>query len=306
VTAKNSGHHEQASQDGESSKPKWWKRPLVWIVGVATALVIAAATAFGTGVGQDLFRMTLGSHRSPVDPVQIDSASYIRTNDPTFAFRRVLTTAQVRALTHNPYFTNGGQPQGNMWEEYMKLVTNSGGASEDPMIQIVLQGHASQTVTITDMQVVKRCGPPLTGTLLYSPGAGAPPDIQLVYDLDPQFAVAQYENSAGALENFFASRTIQLKPGEVDAMVVQSLTYNAYCQFTFRITVDDGATQIEETISNNGKPFVVTAFSHPTWEGIKYKTIHFSDFKSIYAGGVASPAGDDTYVWVNPKTYNGG
>lgn len=306
MATKKAGKAVRHQRRSQQARPGGWKRPFIWMASVASALVIAAAVAFGTGVGQHLYRSAFGNPVSPANPVQIDSAAYVRTDDATFAFRNPLTSTQVRALTHNPYFSRGGVPLA--WPQYITLVQKYGGASEDAMIQIVLQSHATQTVTITNIEEVKRCGPPLTGTLLYSPGAGAPPDIKLIYDLDPPFPAAQYQDSRGGLRNFFTEKTIQLRPKEVNTLIIQSITYHAYCQFTFKMMVDDGTSHATESISDNGKPFVVTAFSDPspTWSGIEYPIMKFSDFKEIYAGGVVSPHLNDTYVRVNPKTYKGG
>ena len=50
-----------AKRGNKSRKPQsqakspWWRKPLVWIGGLATLLAGGAATAFGTGLGGSLF-----------------------------------------------------------------------------------------------------------------------------------------------------------------------------------------------------------------------------------------------------------
>jgi len=45
------------------------RRSLIWVGTIVTAFVVAIATAFGTGVGQDLFRTIFSSHSSNDSPL---------------------------------------------------------------------------------------------------------------------------------------------------------------------------------------------------------------------------------------------
>jgi hypothetical protein len=264
-------------------------------------MVIATGTTFASGVGRHLLSSVFGNPHTVIetDPVLVDSVAYINSNNPVFSFSRVLTTGQAHALTENSYFA-GGQPKMRDWETYINMISHYGGAPSTVTIQVVLQGNSHSVVTIRGIQVVKQCGPPLSGTLLYSPSAGAPPDIRLWYNLDSAFPSAQYQTNSGKYFSFFSRKTIQLKPGEINTMVISPVTYGHFCRFSFRMTVDDGAREVTEDITNHGKPFVETAVAgvyspHP---------LPFSIYKAMYAGGVASPAHNDSYIRVNPKRYN--
>jgi hypothetical protein len=302
--------------------------------------VAAIGTAFGTGVGQDLVSVTFGTHATqPADgaspspsgrgsgpsthpsarqarsstssryPVQIESANYTTPGDPTVAFGKILNDAQVSALTNN----SAAIPN---WAAFIRhVVADRGAPVGSALVKIVLHNVTKQTILIANIQIVKDCEAPLTGTLLYSPSAGATSNIVIGYDLDSQFPTAEFDPGEGIFGlhgNYFAQNSIQLLPGEVDAIVVNAVTFHQYCHFSFDLTVDDGASTLTERIDDNGVPFTVTAATFPEPpSGFKYPSylypeIKFSDYNEIYAGGVAAPVGHNQYTKVDPKTFSGG
>jgi hypothetical protein len=172
---------------------------------------------------------------------------------------------------------------------------------DDAPAQIVLRGNASTTVVITGVQVEKHCGRPLAGTLLYTPPEGMAPDIQMGFNLDVPFPVAQDANSGGLSGSFFAEHTISLSPGETHTLFVQAVTERQYCQFTYQLTVDADGRQISEPISNNGKPFAISA---PLIRLGSNRLPSFAGYRQVYEGGPGSPA-NGAFVAVNPKTFTG-
>ncbi len=141
----------QRSKSGSSHKR--WSRSTVWITGVASALVIAAATAFGSGVGNRLFSIASRMGATSPIPVEIESVSYISPQPSLIAYPGVLTKKQVLGLTSGP----------------------------DPG------------------------------------GGGAMDNVVKGFNLDQQFPYAQFWNSATDrfYGNFFAARTVVLRPGEL-------------------------------------------------------------------------------------------
>jgi hypothetical protein len=67
-------------QRRQPARVPWWKRPLVWVGGLATAIAAGTAGAFGTGFGQDLFSETVGQHTTAAS---IASPFNILTTWPT-------------------------------------------------------------------------------------------------------------------------------------------------------------------------------------------------------------------------------
>jgi hypothetical protein len=218
-------------------------------------------------------------------PVLIDSVMYQQAADDgfTYAFPGQLTTQQVASMNNLPV----------SFQDYINEVTSIGGTNvEDTDVQIVLRGNAAgQTAVIAGMDVAKNCQSPLNGTLLYSPSAGEDTDIEIGFNLDNEFPAAQNYRSGGMSGSFFGAHTISLRQGETETLLVHAVTRQYFCQFTYRLLVDTGSREVAEVISDNGKPFTVTA-------GLKSGA-----YKALYAGGVASPAHNDKYVAVNPKTY---
>jgi hypothetical protein len=218
-------------------------------------------------------------------PVLIDSAMYQQAADNgfTYAFPGVLTSEQVATLNNLPV----------SFQSYITQVTSLSGTNvTDTDVQIVLRGNAAgQTAVIAGMNVVKNCAAPLTGTLLYSPSAGQDTNIEIGFNLDSKLPVAQDYHFNGLSGNYFAEHTISLRQGETQTLLVHAVTRQYYCQFTYRLLVDTGGREVAELITDNGKPFTVTA-------GAKSK-----NYKVLYVGGVASPAHNDKYVPVDPKAY---
>jgi hypothetical protein len=285
--SKNGTPHSGRSGRHIRKQKAWWKQPLAWLGGILTLSVAAIGTAFGTGVGQDLVSVAFGTHSSqaansarssspsqrpipsadrssrqtgsgasPENPIQIESANYATPGDPTVAFGKPLDNAQVSALTNN----SAAIPD---WAAFIRQAVGDGGAPVgSALVKIVLHNVTKQTVLITNIQVVKECQAPLTGTLLYSPSAGATSNIVIGYDLDNQFPIAQFDPGEGIFAlhgNYFAQNSIQLLPGEVDTIVINAVTFLQYCDFSFDLAVDDSATALTERVDDNGRPFTVTA-----------------------------------------------
>jgi hypothetical protein len=309
----------QAPEGGLYRVPEWhgkvrpFSRPRFWIGGIVAVMLALAAGACGTGDGNDLPTQR-STHRSPPTvqlsqpsgasqptaspsshgipvvsgdmPVLIDSAMYQQAADDgyTYAFPGELTTQQVATLNNLPL----------SFQSYITQVTSLGGTNiKDTDVQIGLRGNATgQTAVIVGLEVIKKCGTPLTGTLLFSPSAGEDNNIEIGFNLDDQFPVAQNYQGTILSGNFFAEHTISLRQGETQSLLVHAVTRQYYCQFTYRLLVDTGNREVAELITDNGKPFTVTA-------GVKS-----GNYQVLYVGGVASPAGNDKYVPVDPKAYN--
>lgn len=280
----------------KGKKSSHWRSPLIWIGSVIGALVIATATAFGTGLGQKLFSETLGQHApakakaparvaasvrqhtAPTNhhvgtdlPVRVDSASYVQAVADGFSFAFPQELKPLQALAFNKLPVD--------WQAYQTRADQLGGAiTADAAVQIVLRGNAASTAIITGIQVVRHCSAPLTGTLLDSPPAGSNLAIQVGFNLDDLFPVAEKYQDGGLTGSYFGSHTISLRKGETQALVVHAETRRHYCQFTFQLLIDTTDGHFTESVTNGGKPFAVTAFAH------------IAKYKALYAGGVISPS----------------
>jgi hypothetical protein len=274
---------------GEKKKP-WTQRAAIWLAGIGGALTIAAATAFGTGVGQRLFSEMFVQHsgdKKVIEPIQIQSAGYIPGFNEVFAFPDELTKTEILKATK-------GMAQSE-FAENMRDVLELGGAPDYiQRIQVVLHSRVKQVSTITGIEVNKKCSAPFTGTELWNPAQSAISNLSLGLDLDRTIPIAQFITSGQTFRgNFFAQKSIQLASGESDTLLIYALTTRHSCLFTLKLLIDYGARQYVENVTNDGQPFKATA------------GLPFARFKEIYAGGPVVNQRNGIYIKVNPRTFRG-
>jgi hypothetical protein len=308
--------HHATSDDAEpqnhgSTRVKWWKRPVTWILGIVTALVVAIATSLGTGIGNSILTTAQGHPSSGGPPIKIEHVGQVQTwEDYSFVIPRkvILPAAQLAAM--NRQVTTSESTYTNWFLHRGGVIANRA------TISITVRGNGTGPVTITDMQVVKYCGRPLTnGTLFYSPSEGAGPfgTSQIGFDLGRLVTIGQYIPAPGAHMlspggNFFAKEVITLKPGEPRTLSAFVTAEHEYCSFTFQLHVatPDGNSVIEK-IADNGKPFHITSDGEPGFSENFSSHVPFSSYSVIYAGGAANQGqgGYGPFIRVNPARYNG-
>jgi hypothetical protein len=287
---------------------KWWKRPITWVAGVVGALVLAIATALGTGIGNSLLAAAKG-HRTPTGPpVAIESVSSIQPyQDYSYVFPGKLILASSQLASVNKELGTSMSAYSHWFAEHSGVIANKG------VIGITVRGNAIGRVTITDMQVVKHCAPPLTGgTLFYSPSTGAGPFTtdQIGFDLGQQVSVGQYIPAVGSHPfspggNFFAKKVITLKPGEPQTLSAYITAENEYCRFVFQLhAATPNGKPVAEIITDHGKPFQITTDGQEGVMGMP-TTMSFSSYGVVYAGGVADRQTGHAFIRVDPSTYHG-
>jgi hypothetical protein len=284
-----SGKGHAADQDEHTRQPLW-RRPVVWLGSVATAVVIGVLIGVLTPLVQRVVPSpTSAPAKSSGDavnqPVQIQSAGYLPGFNEVFAFPTALSRPQMLTATR-------GVAQ-HQFAQNLKYVAALGGAPTHlQLIQVVLHSAVQQVATVREIQVVKQCTAPFTGTELWNPAESAIDNISIGFNLDSDTSDAQFVNAGNQFYgNYFAKKSIQLAPGESDTLSIFILTTRQFCRFSFRLYVDYGTHQRVETIDNEGRPFTASA------------GLPFSRFKVIYAGGDATANG--SYVREDPKTYQG-
>jgi hypothetical protein len=296
-----------ARQHRPVRKVKWWQRPITWIAGVISVLILAVATALGTGIGNSIFNAAKGHPSTIGPPVAIEAISIQPWQDYSFVIPRKLVLAHAQLITMNKQGTASPSAYASWFDSHGGVIANRG------IIGITVRGNGTGPVTITDMQVVKHCGRPLAGgTLFYSPTTGAGPfsTDQIGFDLSQQLTIGQYLPAPGPRTlspggNFFAKKVITLKPGEPQTLSAYVTAQNEYCSFTFQLHVatPDGRP-VTETITDNGKPFQITTDGETGPVGT-VNHVPFSSYRVVYAGGAADPQNQQAFVQVNPASYRG-
>jgi hypothetical protein len=152
---------------------------------------------------------------------------------------------------------------------------------------ITLRGNDEEAVRITDMQVLKDCTSPYTGTYFGGYTAGAPEvNIRLGVDLDsprPTIKELAFTGARGLHAvgpDYFTLNTIELAPGEIETLTIGALTQRYSCSFTLRIIVATANDSYYQDIDYYGQPFKITADAPPAAESLPlsgYKTAYIQD-----------------------------
>lgn len=275
------------SAESEPAPQSLLQRALRGLLSWTGALVIAVVAA----VLGAIVTVQLSAHSAVAaqttavrhgPPVKIDSVTVLRTSVQagTFVFQRPVYLSQSELDGLNQF--QQGTPG------YINWFRSRGGVDPDSSnVQLVVEGNANKPVRIINMSLLKDCQAPLSGTLFLNPPAGNAASILIDFNLDSPESVAQ---TAGG-QDYFSRYTISLQPGEVQVLQISSVTGRYYCQYSIQLDVLVGAHMVTETVTNDGKPFQVSA-------------TYSSDarYHVLYAGGVASHG---PFVRVNPASFGG-
>jgi hypothetical protein len=251
-----------------------------------TALAAAAATAFGTGLGQSLFSAVHGTGGSTAatvvsgPPVLIDSVGADNNEDDfSYAFpqRLILSPAQLESLNR----LTPDDPQYDSW------FTSRGGVVPSPaVLKLVVEGNRPHPVLIIDMGIVDRCTEALSGTLFSNGGyGGSVDDLGVSFDLDLPRPVPVNGAAGGS---YFAAHSVSLQRGEQEIFEVVANS-TRYCQYDITLTVVDGTKTLTEVASDNGHPFKITG------------NLPQGQYKALYVGATA-PGAYAPFVRENPVT----
>ena len=271
------------------------RHPTALITVIITTLIGAAATAFGTGIGQHGLDVLL-RHEPPGSPIQIDSVTYDEAGrgDGSYIFpqKLVLTAAQLRSLNHIPV----SEPRYDAWFK-------SRGGVEPVMsvIKIVVQGNRLGPAQIIDMRPIAQCRRPLNGSLfLNSPQGGSLPVVGISFDLDAARPLPMNYLIPG---NYFDNHTVSLKAGETWTFRIVGEISKHYCSYVIAMTVVYGKQTTTEIVSDHGKPFRVTALVSHAETRLPLRE-EYSYYKALYVGG-SSPGVSAPFAKRNPADWQG-
>jgi len=314
----NRKHPPHAKASGNPSEPeatRWWRKPIVWAGGVATVVVAGVLVNVLTPPAQ---RLTASAEPTVTvtasgDATKVASASRGQgkpTPNPT------PTTPPLSVVSEDPlnldYLGIWALPDKITLSPTKLAHLNSlhsvtdranyfysmGGYAMNADTQLVLQNESSQPVSILDVRVVKKCGPPLTGTLFDSPPQAGDWDVRIGFNLDS--ADTDAESATGWNTNawkpdYFENKYISFRPGQQQVLNIRAVTDSHACTFSYQATVLEGKTKFYQTIDDGGQPFRVTSINS------------FGRYAALYVGGVYTEwptHHHGEYVKENPKTYS--
>lgn len=243
---------------------------VTWTGGLVTAVVAAVLGAIITvemSAHNAAAAQTAITRHGP--PVKIDSVTVLRTSGQagTYVFQRALYLSQ--AELHQLNQLQDGTPGYTNW------FRSRGGV--DPFssnVQLVVEGNADKAARIINISLLKNCHAPISGTLFESPSAGETQSILIDFNLDSPDSIPQTANG----QDYFPRYTIPLQPGEVQVIQISAGTQQYYCQYKIQLDVLVGTNTTTETVTNDGKPFQVSAEDNSN-----------APYQVVYDGGVDSP-----------------
>lgn len=307
----------------QSAKKPFWRKPVVWLGGAATTVATGVVTSLLVNVlGAQTQQAVAQPSSSPTAPTSTPShvfqASPRRTTSPSpspssgppltvvsedpinlddagvwvFPGKVLLTPSELKTLN--------ASLGGMVGPSSMNLLFSLGAYQAYPDTQLVVQNNRAQEIRVLNINVVKSCQAPLTGTLIYSPNAGGDPSIQLGFDLDSADTEAETgEDGSAQKPDYFAGHTVSIQPGAQQVFSIITATSKQSCSFRFLFSLLVGSQKAYQLIGDGSQPFRISALIET-----KYNGPVFSAYKMMYAGGVASPPNDhDRFVRVDPKTY---
>jgi len=285
-----------------SQKKRYAVSAIFGVVAITGGAVYAFAPSSHSSAKQGLGQPARGGSQSakletdPSRPLKVDSINQQLSSDLSWVFQKPMSFAPAQlAAISNTHDENA----------YSRWFARQGAAPLFHRLdQINIEGAASSTSTITDVQVEKTCTAPWAGTLFYSPSAGLDSSPQLAFNLEDPVPVAAQLGNPGEppIKNFFAGHTISLNPGEKYTLSVNGAASHKYCEYTIKLQVLVGDKTIDETIDDYGMPFRVTGAPNVPAVGAVFANFRY--YGALYAGGVASLTCDGVFSPADPKTYD--
>jgi hypothetical protein len=265
----------------------------VWLGAVVTAVVIALATT----LSQQLLKSAQTVINRPTgDAITVRALQLERRPSDSFLFEKPLDLTDADLEAMNAATQNATAPAA--FDDWARA---HGGAADDYVnIKLVLEGNRDQPIRILDMVPLKTCRDPYTGTLVYSPSAGADSTVRVGLDLDQPVTVARSLHEGQWGGPYFQEKTVSLTRGEQQAFEITAQTIRYACEFTLQFTVLDGSQTITQVVSDHGKPFRVSAIVSDSAAG----ALAFSRYAALYVGGVGNPDGTGKFVRADPATFH--
>lgn len=278
----------------ESSGRPWWKGPVAWVATLVTAVVTGVAVALATTYSQH--EVSAGQPKGP--PVVVEHVAALPGKGQSFVFPQplVLSRAQLMAFDSTAAGHNPGWDARN--QDYSWAWKHGGAAADGVIITLDVQGNRKTAVRIKYMSLVEQCRSPATGTLFFEPGGGQTANIQMGFDLDQMYPIAQSMDTG---KPYFLKNTITLAYGEQQEIQLDASTREHYCEFRIDMSVLDPTNNNEifhEMISNGSQPFRVAAVRYDP------KTVRpkWAAYHRLYLAGIFSWC-QGNWVQANPLTY---
>jgi hypothetical protein len=249
---------EQRGSADAASRRRAWR----FVGAIGTALLVAMATAIGTGLGSEVLDLFGGSDDEEADPISYSASEQIQECGTHLFVAEEQTRDLVSGAAPTP------SPIGD-WEAFQN--SNGGFVADESVVQVSIQGESARTVTLTgiDFTVERQPRPP--GAVFLQPCGDAIFGRYVVADLDrepvalsgtaddPDATLDPVDPVSGAAESSYKPITFPWTVSVTDPLLLQVVASTKRCYCTWRAEIPwssgDRTGMIE--IDNNGSGYTV-------------------------------------------------
>jgi hypothetical protein len=227
------------AEQPDDAEPTSSRRAWKFAGALGTALLVAMATAIGTGLGSEVLDL-FGGDDDEGDPISHSASEQIQECG-THLF---VPEEQARGLVSGAIPTPSPIPD---WEAFRS--SHGGFVADESVVQVSIQGESSRTVTLTgiDFTVERRPRPP--GAVFLQPCGDAIHGRYVVADLDRQpVAVSGTADDAeavldpvdpvsGAAESSYKPISFPWTVSVTDPLLLQVVASTKRCSCTWRAEI---------------------------------------------------------------------
>jgi hypothetical protein len=249
-----------AQQPG-NTEPESRRRAWRFVGALGTALLVAMATAIGTGLGSDVLDR-VGGDDEEGDPISYSASEQV-SDCGTHLF---VPEEQARGLVSGAVRTPSPIPD---WEAFR--TSNGGFVADESVVQVSIQGESSRRVTLTGIEFAVERRPRPPGAIFLQPCGDAIHGRYVVADLDRQpvavsgtaadrEAVLDPVNPvSGAAQSSYKPISFPWTVSVTDPLLLQIVASTKSCSCTWRAEIawSSGDQTGVISIDNDGSGYTV-------------------------------------------------
>ncbi|MET9232669.1 hypothetical protein [Lentzea sp. NPDC003310] len=250
-------------------------RTVALVIGTAVVVTVGATlvvTKLMAGDGSEDLRTVSGAST----PLKVQDVTRFQTSERHL--RYVLSEVVAEPPPQAP--ANGAEATGeNFGAWYAK---HGGTVLRAGFTNITVQGNDSAPVRITDMKIRPDCSAPVDGTHLLGYTQGGERDtIKIGFNLDSSDPIPEQMTTLDGMRgtglNYFAAKTVELGPGEVEVLTVGVFTERRHCKFTLQFVVATSNGTVLQDVDAPDKGFAVTGYA-----AAKSPDAPYSGYRKVY------------------------
>lgn len=237
-----------------------WRKPIVWVAGVAGTVAITLVVTVTTGVAGPLIDMI-----NPPEPVKVVSVTWL-TGPELGPHGYVIPAATVAGMSENELKAFLERPA----DGFAAWLTSHGAVSVGSVVwQVVLEGGLRGELLVVGFRPVLdgACTQPAPGGNLMEMVSEGPVG-QSIFDTDidakePLFVRVDVDDTR---KPTFTDLVVRLPRGERNQLLFRANSRGPYCKFRIELTyLADGHNHLMMISAPGGRAFEVTGYAAYKW-----------------------------------------